>query len=73
MSAIYHPTQFSVLVSDRLQSVTDWVKANPGKSIEECATALSIPYEVVFAVCREIGIIVLPNSSGEIQWHAHKA
>jgi hypothetical protein len=62
VSAIYHPMAFSALVSHSLQSVSNWVQSNPGKSIEECATALSVPYEVVFEVCREMGLVVKTSS-----------
>ena len=72
MSAIYHPTDFSILVRKNLETVSDWVKANPGKSIEECATALSVPYEVVFVVSKESELVVVPSTSGEIHWHAQK-
>ena len=72
MSAVYDPAAFSALISKNLAAVVTWVKSHQGESIEACASALSLPYEVVYTVCIEMGLVIVPNASGEIHWHAHK-
>ena len=73
MSALYHAGDFNSLTAINFQSVLSWIKSNPGKSVDACATALSIPYEVVYAICIQSRIVILPSASGEITFtHTHK-
>jgi len=72
MSAIYHQKDLDALVVAQLSSVLAYIAENPGKSLEAVATAVSVPYEVVFEIAQRANLLILPNSSGEIHWHAHK-
>lgn len=71
MGAVYHPSDFSKLYNQQFNAVQAWIKANPGKSVDACATALAIPYELVYAICTQSGMAILPSSSGEISF-THK-
>jgi len=71
MGAVYHPTSFRALVSQHLDDVTEWIQQNPGKTVDSCASALGMSYEVVFSIWRDTRMVLLPNSSGEAHWHAH--
>lgn len=73
MSALYTQAAFLTLVQTQFNAVLTWVSDNPGKSIEECATALSVPYEAVYQICMDANLVILPSASGEIHWHAHKS
>jgi hypothetical protein len=70
MSAVYHPQAFQLLVGKHTTSVREWFQANAGSSIEACATDLSLPYEVVYQVASQTGLVIVPSTSGEIHWHA---
>ncbi len=72
MSAIYRPQDITQLQGQSISAVQDYVTAHPGQSVESVATALALPYEVVFKCCETLGFIVLPNANGEIRWHAQK-
>ncbi len=70
MSAIYHADHLNALVKDHQSAILDWIIKNPGQSVEACASALSVAYEVVFAVATQQGMAILPSASGELHWHA---
>lgn len=72
MSAVYDEKSFATLWSACLSDVETYVQENPGKSLDEVATALSIPYEVAWQCCQSLGYVIVPSTSGEIHWHAHK-
>ena len=72
MSAVYHHEDFDVLVITNFTAVLKYVAENPGKPLETIATAVSLPYEVVFAIATQANLVVMPNASGEIHWHAQK-
>ena len=72
MSAVYHHQDFDILITENLTTVLKYVAENPGKPLETIATAVSLPYEVVFAIAQRANLVVMPNASGEIHWHAHK-
>ena len=72
MSAVYTVNSFQTLWTAQLGTVNEYVKSNPGKSIEEIATAITQPYEVVWACLQALGQVIVPSASGEIHWHAHK-
>ena len=68
MSAVYTNKAFAKLVGNNMKLVTDWITENPGKSVDECATATSVPYEVVFQIISQSDMVLLPSASGEIQF-----
>ena len=68
MSAVYHRDDWDKLYNPLYNAVVAYVTANPGKSIDEIATAVTAPYEVVYAACVAAGFIILPNASGELHW-----
>ena len=72
MSAVYHPDDWASVYNPAFNAVVTYVKANPGKTLEEIATALTLPYEAVYAVCVAAGFVILPNASGELHWHAQR-
>ena len=69
MSAVYTKAQFDSLYNAAFNAVTAYVEANPGKSIDEIATATTQPYEVVYQICVNARMVVLPNTSGELHWN----
>lgn len=74
MSAVYTSEAFRELFSQQFNAVMEYVAQNPGKSVDAIATALTIPYEVAYAICSESALIILPNASGELQFgpsHGH--
>ena len=73
MSAVYERSAFDDLFNAQFNAVQTWVKANPGKSVADCATALTVPYEIVYAICVRSGFVVLPSASGELHWNQHPA
>lgn len=72
MSAIYSPTQLSNLVTEKLDPIRTWIDVNPGASIDTCATANGVSYEIAFRILTMLDVVILPSTSGEIHWHAHK-
>jgi hypothetical protein len=68
MSAVYQHDDMSALTSAHSTAVGSWFAANVGKSIEDCVTALSLPYEVVWQCIQVLGLEVYPNASGELQF-----
>jgi len=73
MSAVYHRKAWDALFAQHYQVVLDWFDANPGQSLDNCATALGIPYPVVFAAAQAAGLVILPATSAEIQWHMRRS
>lgn len=71
MSAVYNPKDFGAQFNTQFNAVLTYVGANPGTSVDAIATALAIPYEVAYAICSQSGMVVLPSTSGEIQFQAH--
>ena len=72
MSAVYHKDDWDKIYNPAFNNVVTYVKANPAKTLEAIATALTLPYEVVYAVCVAAGFVILPNTSGELHWHAQR-
>lgn len=72
MSAVYHFSDFYALQAQHTEAVLNYFKANPGHSVDQCATALSISYEVAYAIVAAEKLIILPSVSGEIHWNAQK-
>lgn len=71
MSAVYTQEEFIRLYNAAFDAVSSYVSSNPGKSISEIAAATTEPYEVVYQICINAGMVILPNASGELHWHAH--
>ena len=72
MSAVYHRNDWNKAYNPAFNNVVAYVTANPGKSLDAIATALALTYEVVYAACLAAGFVILPNTSGEVQWHAQR-
>lgn len=70
MSAVYTRPQFLALVQKAQSAVFAYYNtaAHAGHSIDTCATALSLPYEVVYAAIVAEDLIILPNAAGEMQF-----
>ena len=71
MSAVYTSQGFAKEYASSFQQVIAWFASNEGQSIEACATALSLPYQVVFQVIQQGDFVILPSASAEIQFQAH--
>ena len=72
MSAVYHPKNWDALYNGAFNAIVAYVQAHPGESLDSIATGTNTAYSVVYAVCQNAGMIVLPSMSGEIQWPSHK-
>ena len=72
MSAIYQVGDIAKLVTSATDGVAGYFKTNPGASIESAATALGVPYEVVYLAITQLGLIVLPSVAGELHWPAQR-
>ena len=68
MSAVYHRKDWDAAFAKGFQEVDAYVSAHPGTDIAAMATALALPYEVVFAACVSLGCVMMPNSSGEVHF-----
>ena len=68
MAAVYTQSAFLQLYSANLHAVTEWFAANPGKDVSDCATALSLPYAVVYQAVVSAGLMVLPSVGTELQF-----
>ena len=73
MSAVYHRTDWEKVYNPAFNAIVAYVKGNPEKTVEEIATAQSVPYEVAYAVCLAAGFVILPNAAGEIHWPGPRA
>lgn len=68
MSALYTSQAFAALVSTNIATVSKWIADNPGKSISDCATATTVPYEAVYQIVSQGDFVILPNAPGELQF-----
>ena len=47
------------------------VYRQPRKSIDDVATVLAIPYEVVYALAVQWGLVIMPSEAGEVHFTHH--
>ena len=71
MSAVYHPKNWDALYNGAFNAIVAYVQAHPGESLDAIATGTQQPYAVVYAVCKNADIVILPSGGGELQWHGH--
>ena len=69
MSAVYTQAAFDTLVTENFEAVVAWFESNEGKSVDACASALTLPYEVVYQIVSQGPFVILPNASGELHWN----
>lgn len=71
MSAIYHPDEWESIYNAAFNIVVTYIQSHPGESIEAISTATNQTYAVIYAIAQAAGMIILPNTPGELNFHAH--
>ena len=68
MGCVYTRSGFEQLYREQFQEVLAWFAAHEGKTVQECATALSVPYALVWHIVEASDLVYLPTADTDVSF-----